>query len=230
MPITDVFVTYNDVLAPGGYHRVTTASAGRANINEHNDSSVQTYLWCSESASAGGAITDIRVLEAGEDVPEGYEKIKRNVTKGAAQRKYICVKRVAEGDEEQGADGAVPLSELCIVYGDAAPEGGDFEEANKTLAEGPTPVRLFFKRSSGDTGWTGQELAVDDWVDALDTENVWRVAQVIDATDATVTIHYKNWGSKWDDTIPRASAKLAPVGTHTSGKDTGWKKRTAGGV
>ena len=44
----------------------------------------------------------------------------------------------------------------------------------------------------------------------------------------TVRVHFKGWASKWDETLSRASNKLAELGTYTSGKDTGWSKRQQG--
>lgn len=52
--------------------------------------------------------------------------------------------------------------------------------------------------------------------------------QVVAADTNTVRVHFKGWASKWDETLSRASNKLAELGTHTSGKDTGWGKRQQG--
>jgi hypothetical protein len=97
--------------------------------------------------------------------------------------------------------------------------------------------------------WSAYSLCVDDWCDAQDNVSNWCVAQVcsfrsfrcdlmpvlgtggvqvVAADISTVRVHFKGWASKWDETLSRASNKLAELGTHTSGKDTGWGKRQQG--
>ena len=220
MPITGLSVTYNSVLADTGFHRVTTTNGGSANINEHNDSSVSSYLWFTDSPSAGEPITQVQILDSGQEVPEGFEKLKRNLTKGAAARKFLCVER---GGQE------TPINEVKVVYGEET-LSDDYEAVSGDLSIGDTRVRLFVRRSGGEGAWSGFSLQLEDWVDCRDTEDVWRVAQVISMTEDSVTVHYKNWGSKWDETLPKTSAKLAQIGSHTSGRDTGWTKRQQGGI
>ena len=41
-------------------------------------------------------------------------------------------------------------------------------------------------------------------------------------------VHFKGWAAKWDEAFPRVSNKLAELGTHTSGKDTGAANRQQG--
>jgi hypothetical protein len=67
-------------------------------------------------------------------------------------------------------------------------------------------------------------------VDVKDTVNKWCVAEVLKLTDTEVTVHYKGWGAKYDDTITKDSDRLAALGTHTTGKDTGYAQRSQGGV
>jgi hypothetical protein len=78
--------------------------------------------------------------------------------------------------------------------------------------------------------WSGFSLKVGDWCDALDSINNWCVAQIVEADANVVKVHFKGWASKWDEVVSRASAKLAELGTHTSGKDTGWGKRVQGNL
>jgi hypothetical protein len=73
-------------------------------------------------------------------------------------------------------------------------------------------------------------LKVGDWCDALDNINNWCVAQIVEADANVVKVHFKGWAPKWDEVLSRASSKLAELGTHTSGKDTGWGKRTQGNL
>jgi hypothetical protein len=73
-------------------------------------------------------------------------------------------------------------------------------------------------------------LKVGDWVDARDTVNKWCVGQVLSISDRTVRIHYKGWSAQYDDDLPKDSPRLAELGKHTSGKDTGWGNRKQGTV
>lgn len=82
----------------------------------------------------------------------------------------------------------------------------------------------------GPIKWSGFALKVGDWCDALDNINNWCVAQVVEADANVVKVHFKGWASKWDEVLSRASGKLAELGTHTSGKDTGWAKRVQGNL
>lgn len=58
---------------------------------------------------------------------------------------------------------------------------------------------------------------IGTYLDALDTENIWRVAQVIDLFENKLKIHYEGWGSKYDISIDKDSNKLARFREHTRG-------------
>ena len=51
-------------------------------------------------------------------VPEGYEKVARDMSKGSSRSAYLCFKRSA-GKE----DPTLPLSEVMMIYGEEEPPG-----------------------------------------------------------------------------------------------------------
>ena len=68
----------------------------------------------------------------------------------------------------------------------------------------------------------GHSLVVGSLLDALDTDDKWRLAEVIQASSAGVNIHYQGWGTKWDEWVDRDSPRLQPPRSHTVG-DTGYR-------
>lgn len=96
------------------------------------------------------------------------------------------------------------------------------------------------------------DLQVNDYCDALDTKNRWCKAKVVsvefDSSDSSggvpadgestaqfsmngerqivgISIHYCGWSNKWDATFKERDTmltRLAKVGTHTAGVDTGF--------
>ena len=72
-------------------------------------------------------------------------------------------------------------------------------------------------------GWS-RSLTVGSVLDAYDTEQVWRVAEVVRDAGSELFIHYRGWASKWDEFVPRDSRRLAPLRTYSVG-DTGPRKQ-----
>jgi hypothetical protein len=66
-----------------------------------------------------------------------------------------------------------------------------------------------------------QNLKVNDRVDALDSslsvlyEPVWLEAKVVAAQPGTVTVSFRGWGNRWNETIATDSSRLAPLFSHT---------------
>lgn len=59
--------------------------------------------------------TPTRVRLSGQ-VPEGFEKVTRNLIKGSGRSAYLCYRRRTERD-----DGIPPLADVVIVYGEEEP-------------------------------------------------------------------------------------------------------------
>lgn len=57
-------------------------------------------------------------------------------------------------------------------------------------------------------------LALGQFVDMLDTMNIWSDAQVVEVGSHDVLIHYTYWTSKWDERVAKSSPRLAPYGSH----------------
>jgi hypothetical protein len=56
-------------------------------------------------------------------------------------------------------------------------------------------------------------VQVGDYVDALDTMDVWLLAKVIESSAENVRIHYIGYDSKYDEVFSRKSARLAVAGS-----------------
>ncbi|EGZ18688.1 hypothetical protein PHYSODRAFT_503103, partial [Phytophthora sojae] len=73
--------------------------------------------------------------------------------------------------------------------------------------------------NSGEMEWPSQglemqwrmDLAKGDLLDALDTSKTWFEARILGARRNKVHVHYRSWEPKWDEWIPRTSARIAPL-------------------
>ena len=61
----------------------------------------------------------------------------------------------------------------------------------------------------------GSFVTIGNQIDALDKKGVWLSAQVIKSSFIDVQVHYLGFNSRWDETIPRDSANLAPLRSHS---------------
>uniref|UniRef100_A0AAV1U0W6 PWWP domain-containing protein n=1 Tax=Peronospora matthiolae TaxID=2874970 RepID=A0AAV1U0W6_9STRA len=63
---------------------------------------------------------------------------------------------------------------------------------------------------------TAPALHVGDWLDVVDGDGIWNVAQVIRlATPETVEVTYDCWGDEYNEVLRRDSDRIAPYHTHT---------------
>lgn len=60
-------------------------------------------------------------------------------------------------------------------------------------------------------------LSVGDMVDCLDTDKVWRVAEIMQVTQNEVYVHYDGWQKKWDEWIKKDNKRIQPPRTLTTG-------------
>jgi hypothetical protein len=68
-----------------------------------------------------------------------------------------------------------------------------------------------------DAEWL-RELKVGDALDCLDKSKRWRIAKVTDVCDGdTLTVSFKGWSSKHNETLPRSSPRIARTGSQTAG-------------
>ncbi|CAM9701683.1 unnamed protein product, partial [Hapterophycus canaliculatus] len=91
-------------------------------------------------------------------------------------------------------------------------------------------VFLWFRRVSEEEplSWSAHSLMVGDWLDARDSDGTWCVAQVVRIEGETMRVHFQGYSSKYDEDIRLESPKLAKLGTHTAGRDTGQSTRRPG--
>ena len=53
-----------------------------------------------------------------------------------------------------------------------------------------------------------KSLTVDSLVEALDVQNLWYPARVIQMEGSKVLLHFLGWGDEWDEWIERDSSRL----------------------
>jgi len=63
----------------------------------------------------------------------------------------------------------------------------------------------------------GASLQVGDVCDCLDTEQKWRIAEIISRDHTHVLVHYVDWSPKWDEWIALRDPRLQPPRTKTNG-------------
>ncbi|CAN0550697.1 unnamed protein product, partial [Ectocarpus sp. 12 AP-2014] len=95
---------------------------------------------------------------------------------------------------------------------------------------GGSAVYLWFRRVSEEEplSWSAHSLTVGDWLDARDSDGTWCVAQVVRIEGESMRVHFQGYHSRYDEDIRVESLKLAKLGTHTSGRDTGQSTRRPG--
>ncbi|CBJ30122.1 conserved unknown protein [Ectocarpus siliculosus] len=95
---------------------------------------------------------------------------------------------------------------------------------------GGSAVFLWFRRVSEEEplSWSAHSLTVGDWLDARDSDGTWCVAQVVRIEGESMRVHFQGYHSRYDEDIRVESLKLAKLGTHTSGRDTGQSTRRPG--
>lgn len=230
--ITNFDISYGGALAPVGFHRMTQKDGSPAELNK-GCSGASSYLWYHTGDNQGDPIVELLLIDVSEDTPEGFERMNRTFMKNGRSGKVLCFRRSTEVD---------PIGSVTLVFSNsnspeegipddvAIPEGYEILPINAN-PEGSQAAYLCFNYTSKDAPpvWSPHVLKVGDWVDAKDTVNKWCVAQVVEANEEVVKIHYKGWAAKWDEEVPRSdTTKLSEHGTHTKGKDTGYGRRAQG--
>ncbi|KAG5186083.1 hypothetical protein JKP88DRAFT_310040, partial [Tribonema minus] len=210
--ITGFDVTFGSALAAAGYHRTTLHDGGTANINRSNDKqgvSSQSFLWYCDVPSKLGPVVDVQVLYDDEPTPPGWEKVPRSMVVSDKRSSHLCLKRAAAG-------AGTPMN-----LGSSDGEGDDpaAEDEQPLTEEGDDGVYLWVRRAEPGLAeeWSAHALREGDWVDARDRTSKWMPAQIVAATADAVTVQYKAWAPKWNETIPRASTRLAAPGARTGG-------------
>jgi len=119
----------------------------------------------------------------------------RSVPVGAPGGASVPAGSVASG--EGGAASPVP----------SAAAGGAAGGAKPSVATVPTPSVSNF----------GKTLQLGDVCDCLDTEQKWRLAEIVGRDHTHVMVHYVDWSPKWDEWIAQTDPRLQPPRTKTDG-------------
>jgi hypothetical protein len=84
----------------------------------------------------------------------------------------------------------------------------------------PSPIpSLAFSTSEDAPSWAATDLKLDDWVDILDQMR-WRLGQIVAVDGDTLTVKMKGWHTRYNQTLPRSSRRLAKARSKTAGQDT----------
>lgn len=196
--ITDVVVTYKDVMAPVGYRKVTSGFGDltvAADIN-HGRGSTQVYLWYA-SKEGQTPVADLAVVYADEACPDGFRKLDKDLTRGVDSGVFLCL-RPASTDARSRE---LVVNAVTVQYSDDAPPGDGWTKLDKNLnrtGEG-APVYLWGQRSARREPkrvWRADELQVGDYADVLDQRKRWCAAQVLQREGTRLHIHFLGWHDK----------------------------------
>ena len=121
-----------------GFHKITLPDGGTAELNRGSGKS-PSFLWYHDGAGRGDPIVEIKVIHGEDAVPEGFEKVSRDMLKGSSESAYLTFRRSKEID---------PIGEIRIVYGDKEADS-DFTKIEPAIVgEGDSAVFLSIKYGS----------------------------------------------------------------------------------
>lgn len=196
--ITDVVVTYKDVMAPVGYRKVTSGSGDAtvaADLN-HGRGGTPVYLWfaCKEGDTP---VAELAVVYCNDSAPTGFRKLDKDLTKGVDSEVFLCLRAAAADASSR----ELVLTALTVQYSEAPPGGEGWlrVEGNLNRSGEGEPVYLWYQRAARRAPkrvWRAQDLQVGDYVDALDTAQRWAEAQVLERDGDVLLIHYLGWADK----------------------------------
>ncbi|RLN87915.1 hypothetical protein BBJ28_00020599 [Nothophytophthora sp. Chile5] len=70
-------------------------------------------------------------------------------------------------------------------------------------------------------------LVEGDWLDVMDSDGIWNVAQVLRLPTAdAVEVKFDGWGDEYNEELPRSSSRIAPFHTFTWAVKC-WAKHTS---
>lgn len=90
--VRELDITYGLNLAAAGFRKICADDGSPRALYSSNDGT-QSYLWMHNGSITSAPITDIIIIFDEEPIPEGYERINKNICKGLAYKSYICILR-----------------------------------------------------------------------------------------------------------------------------------------
>ena len=98
-----------------------------------------------------------------------------------------------------------------------------------SAASDSTPTKAGKKKSvektAADIFTRPKSLAVDEWIEAQDCEQLWFPAHVMEVARTEVLIHFDGWDEQWNEWIPKSSDRLREHrGWGTSMMPKDWQK------
>jgi hypothetical protein len=67
-----------------------------------------------------------------------------------------------------------------------------------------------------------EHFTVGDRIDALDSDGRWFESRVLEVAPDEVYVHFRGWGSRWDEYLEIGSRRLAPLHTFTGSNPAPW--------
>lgn len=126
---------------------------------------------------------------------------------------------------------APPMTQSSINNGDP-PEGFPVLQAHQVVRDedgivlGLEAGHALARTTPEEDNRFGLELRLHDWLDCLDSDQKWRLAQIVATHPSQVRVHYHGWSEKWDEWVPRLdSRKIKPPRKVTSGWTGNPKKK-----
>ncbi|CAM9482017.1 unnamed protein product [Scytosiphon promiscuus] len=248
-PVIKVSVTYDDEPGPEGFERVSR------DLAKGGTSGRKAFLWLKRHAhqrpkTKTGAGSPQPTSEDGtekeredgvlpiSEVVVAFGSADPNAEEAAEIAEQERVAAAAAGVKGMGGGAAEEravrvwekLDRSLNPPGPAGGESGEGRQEQRQRDQDGSAVFLWFRRVSEEEplSWSAHSLTVGDWLDARDSDGTWCVAQVVRIEGEIMRVHFQGYSSKYDEDIRLESSKLAKLGTHTAGRDTGQSTRRPG--
>jgi len=70
--------------------------------------------------------------------------------------------------------------------------------------------------SDSDVDFSDRVLALNQWVDCLDTSHKWLCAQIIRIEGNRVELRYDGWSDRWNEFLEMSDPRVRPLGSFTT--------------
>lgn len=209
--ITDIDVTYGGVLGPRTFKRT---AARTMNGGSGGNTS---WLWLSKQ-TARDDIAEVSLLYDDEPVPEGWEKVEKDISKGAVEGKpvFLALRRKGEGDSSPS------IVDIAIQHeAEGCPDGYTLLDRTASREGAPVLVRLAVRQSKPDDvpEFQGEVVKVGDPCDVR-FKGAWYKGHVTKVSRFHVNVKRDGYEAYPDIELLKRSDELAAFDTKTEGRDT----------
>jgi len=199
-PVVEIAVTYMNVSPGEKFKRVGKLAA-------------PAYIWARKGGK-GEPITAIRVVSGDSNPGEGFTRIDVDLANGQGTSLFLWVSTSPKA-------GASPLVDVKVMEPQDTIVGPGFVKVLPAL--GPKEF-LCVKTKDSQTKIDNSDYAVGDFIDAKDTQGAWMQGRIVEVNNENDTyfVHFEGWADKWNEWIPKKSAKIQPHLSMTKGANTGY--------